>query len=219
MSKIACQVNEGETNWTGFLVDADAEAALKVLPEEAKKATKHDDPDIVEEAWDEGRTIVTSNGDHFLRHIAVFQNRTDNDACACQQRFALKAMIKTGLSKVYRGYIRCLNEQDWPKLEQFVDDEVSRNGRQIGLSGYRKMLENDFSEIPDLHFNIELLISGPPYIASRLAFDCSPKARFLGLDVNGKRVSFAENVFYEFRREKIWRVWSIIDKAAIEAQL
>lgn len=81
MSKIACQVNEGETNWTGFLVDADAEAALKVLPEEAKKATKHDDPDIVEEAWDEGRTIVTSNGDHFLRHIAVFQNRTDNDAC------------------------------------------------------------------------------------------------------------------------------------------
>jgi hypothetical protein len=39
MSKIACQVNEGETNWTGFLVDADAEAALKVLPEEAKKAT------------------------------------------------------------------------------------------------------------------------------------------------------------------------------------
>jgi len=56
-------------------------------------------------------------------------------------------MIKTDLSDVYREYIGCLNEQDWPKLEQFVDDEVSRNGQQIGLSGYRKMLENDFSEI------------------------------------------------------------------------
>jgi predicted ester cyclase len=42
---------------------------------------------------------------------------------------------------------------------------------------------------------------------------------FLGLHVNGKRVSFTENVFYEFRREKIWQVWSVIDKAAIEAQL
>ena len=128
-------------------------------------------------------------------------------------------MTKTGLSDVYRDYVACLNKQDWPKLEQFVHDEVCRNGQQIGLSGYCKMLEKDFSEIPDLHFNIQLLISDPPYIASRLSFDCSPKGRFLGLDVNGKRVSFAENVFYEFRREKIWRVWSVIDKAAIEAQL
>ena len=46
-----------------------------------------------------------------------------------------------------------------------------------------------------------------------MAFDCSPKGKFLGLDVNGKRVRFAENVFYEFRAEKIVQVWSVIDKA------
>ena len=81
------------------------------------------------------------------------------------------------------------------------------------------MLERDFYEIPDLYFDIQLLISDPPYLASRLGFDCTPKGNFLGLPVNGKRVSFTENVFYEFRREKIWQVWSVIDKAAIEAQL
>ena len=128
-------------------------------------------------------------------------------------------MIKADLSDLYRGYIACLNQQDWPKLEQFVDDYVYYNAQQIGLSGYRKMLERDFYEIPDLHFNIQLLISDAPYIASRLAFDCSPKGKFLGLDVNGKRVSFTENVFYEFQGEKIVEVWSVIDKAAIEAQL
>jgi predicted ester cyclase len=32
-------------------------------------------------------------------------------------------------------------------------------------------------------------------------------------------VSFAENVFYEFGLSKITAVWSVIDKAAIEAQL
>ena len=116
-------------------------------------------------------------------------------------------------------YIACLNQQDWPKLEQFVHDEVSHNGERIGISGYRKMLEKDFHEIPDLHFNIRLLISDPPRIASRLQFDCTPKGKFLGLDVEGKRVSFAENVFYEFRSEKIWQVWSVVDKVAIEAQL
>jgi predicted ester cyclase len=128
-------------------------------------------------------------------------------------------MTKTELANIYRNYIACLNRQDWPKLDQFVDDDVHYNGELIGISGYRQMLEKDFSEIPDLHFNIPLLMSDPPYIASRLNFDCTPKGKFLGLDVNGKRVSFAENVFYEFRAEKIWRVWSVIDKAAIEAQL
>ena len=65
----------------------------------------------------------------------------------------------------------------------------------------------------------QLLVADPPYIASRLAFVCSPKGEFLGLPVNGKLVSFAENVFYQFRGDKIEQVWSIIDKAAIEAQL
>jgi predicted ester cyclase len=128
-------------------------------------------------------------------------------------------MTKNDLSDIYRDYIACLNKQEWPRLEQFVDKEVSHNGQQFGLSGYRKMLERDFSEIPDLYFNIQLLISDPPYIATRLAFDCSPKGRFLGLNVNGKRVSFTENVFYEFQRGKICRAWSVIDKAAIEAQI
>jgi predicted ester cyclase len=128
-------------------------------------------------------------------------------------------MIKTDISDIYRDYIACLNKQDWPRLEQFVHHEVYYNAQQIGLTGYREMLERDFYEIPDLHFNIQLLISDPPYIASRLAFDCSPKGKFLGLDVNEKRISFTENVFYEFRGEKIMQVWSVIDKAAIEAQL
>jgi predicted ester cyclase len=57
------------------------------------------------------------------------------------------------------------------------------------------------------------------FLASRLGFDCSPKGKFLGLDVNGKRVPFDKNVFYEYQTKKIWRVWSVIDKAAIEAQL
>ena len=128
-------------------------------------------------------------------------------------------MNKTDLSDIYRDYIACLNRQDWPKLEQFVSDDVHYNGKRIGLSGYREMLERDFNEIPDLYFNIQLLMSDPPHIAARLAFDCTPKGSFLGLPVNGKRVSFTENVFYEFRKEKIEQVWSVIDKAAIEAQL
>jgi predicted ester cyclase len=103
------------------------------------------------------------------------------------------------LSDLYRAYIDCLNRQDWDELGQYVDDEVEHNGRPLKLSGYREMLVRDFEDIPDLSFNIQLLASSPPLVAARLAFRCSPKGRFLGLSVNGRMVSFAENVFYEFR--------------------
>lgn len=123
------------------------------------------------------------------------------------------------LSDIYLGYIACLNRQDWSELGEFVADDVVHNGRPLGLSGYREMLKRDFREIPDLHFEIELMVLDGGRVASRLMFECSPKGTFLGLAVNGKRVAFAENVFYEFRDGKIVQVWSVIDKAAIEAQL
>jgi len=128
-------------------------------------------------------------------------------------------VTKTDLSGLYRDYIACLNGQDWPRLGQFVDEAAIHNGRRVGLSGYIEMLERDFDEIPDLYFDVVMLISDPPYVASRLGFDCTPKGKFLGLDVNGRGVFFTENVIYEFRDGKIVEVWSVVDKAAIEVQL
>jgi len=71
----------------------------------------------------------------------------------------------------------------------------------------------------DLSFNIQILVCDPPRVAARLAFKCSPKGEFLGLSTNTRTVSFAENVFYEFKGAKIRSVWSVMDKTAIEAQL
>lgn len=128
-------------------------------------------------------------------------------------------MTKADLSAIYRDYIACLNRRAWAELGRFVHDDVIHNDRSFGLAGYRAMLERDVEEIPDLFFEVGMLVADPPHIASRLMFDCAPRGIFCGLAVNGRRVRFAENVIYEFRAEKIARVWSVIDKASIEAQL
>lgn len=128
-------------------------------------------------------------------------------------------MSRDLLADRYRGYIACLNGQDWDNLGNFVHERVRYNGEHIGLSGYREMLEGDFRAIPDLFFDIQLLICEPPRVASRLQFNCTPKGELFGLPINGRRVQFAENVFYEFLDGKIETVWSVIDKAAIESQL
>ncbi|UUD64591.1 ester cyclase [Pseudomonas seleniipraecipitans] len=128
-------------------------------------------------------------------------------------------MHEHDLPAVYRAYINCLNRQDWPGLGEFVHDDVVHNGRRLGLSGYREMLERDFQDIPDLRFIVRLLTCEESMIASRLDFHCSPKGRFLDLPVNGRKVAFSENVFYAFCDGKIAEVWSVVDKAAIEVQL
>lgn len=128
-------------------------------------------------------------------------------------------MTEADLSTLYRRYIACLNDRDWQNLGTFVHEEVQHNGRKFGLSGYREMLEEDCRAIPDLKFHIDLLVSQPPHVASRLLFDCTPKGLLFDLPVNGRRVRFSENVFYRFRDGRIDSVWSVIDKAAIASQL
>ena len=123
------------------------------------------------------------------------------------------------IAQSYRDYIACLNRRDWDGLSNFVHHEVRHNGRPLGLSGYRDLLETDVRDIPDLRFEIGILVASPPRIAARLLFDCTPKGVFMGLPVDGRRVTFAEHAFYEYRDGKIWDVKSIIDKAAIEARL
>lgn len=128
-------------------------------------------------------------------------------------------MLTNDLASLYRQYIACLNARDLDRLGDFVDEEVDYNGRRIGLSGYRAMLEGNYRDIPDLRFSIQLMVTDASSVAARLNFDCAPAGRFLDLDVDGRRVSFSENVFYQYVDGRIRAVWSVIDKAAIEAQL
>lgn len=128
-------------------------------------------------------------------------------------------MSSEKLIALYQDYLSCLNERSFDRLGDFVDASVEYNGQGIGVDGYRKMLEQNYRDIPDLRFAVQLLIADGVRVASRLKFDCTPVGRFLGLDIDGRRVSFCENVIYEYEAGKIRRVWSVIDKAAIEAQL
>lgn len=124
-----------------------------------------------------------------------------------------------GLRAQYRAYLACLNARDWNNLGLYVDDDVRHNGRPLGLSGYRAMLEQDYRDIPDLRFEADMIMCDPPRIAARLLFDCRPSGEFLGIAIDGRRVRFAEHVIYEFVDTRIATVWSVLDKPAIEAQL
>lgn len=104
-------------------------------------------------------------------------------------------------------------------MRDFVDDDVIYNGESIRFAAYRDMRATNCRDIPDFEFVIGMVFAHEAHLASRLLFDCTPVGFFMGLPVNGRRVTFSENVFYGFDRGRIAEVWSVVDKAAIETQL
>jgi len=120
---------------------------------------------------------------------------------------------------LYERYIACLNARAWDELANFVAADVVHNGRALGVDGYQAMLEENCRDIPDLYFNVDLIVVDESHIAYRLRFDCTPVGEFLGIPVNGRRVVFHEHAFYALREGRIAEVFSVIDKTAVEAQV
>ena len=128
-------------------------------------------------------------------------------------------MSKGDLLAVYSDYLQCLNVRQWPRVGEFVADQLSYNGQSMTLRDYRAMLEADVDAIPDLQFHPEVLLADDNVVACRLFFQCHPRHAFLGFEPTGGQVSFPEHVFYRFDDRRIVEVWSVIDKQAIREQV
>ena len=123
------------------------------------------------------------------------------------------------LEDIYRSYIAALNDRRLDDLDRFVHDRLTYNNEEWTRAKYQALLADDVRRIPDLHYEIELLVAGSQHVACRLWFECTPAREFLGIDTGGRRVSFAEHVFYRFRANRIEQVWSVIDVDRIRSQL
>lgn len=126
--------------------------------------------------------------------------------------------MRQELERIYRNYIDALNDRRLEDLEEFVHDRLVYNGEEMTREQYAAMLADDVRVIPDLHYDIDLLVADDHQVAARLWFDCSPQGSFLGIRVDGRRISFAEHVFYRLHRGRIDQVWSLLDKEAIRDQ-
>ena len=127
-------------------------------------------------------------------------------------------MIASEINNYYSRYIDCLNSKRLERLEEFVNKKLI-NKKAIELKDYQEMLAQNFRDIPDLYFKIDLIVAGDNEVGSRLLFHCTPSGRFMDIPVNGRKVLFSEHAFYRLRDDKINEVWSLIDKDAIRDQI
>ena len=127
-------------------------------------------------------------------------------------------MDQPDVEEAYRSYLATLNERRFADLLHSVHDRLVYNDRSITRDDYVAMLEADVAAIPDLYFEIDLLVVDGGTVACRLWFDCTPRTDYFGLSVAGRHLGFAEHVFYAMDAGRIRRVWSLIDTAAIAEQ-
>lgn len=119
----------------------------------------------------------------------------------------------------YLAYLACLDERRFDDLDTYVHDALHYNGAAITRADYRAMLADDVATIPDLVFTVDQLVVADDRVAARLWFDCHPRGDFRGLAADGRRVTFAEHVFYRLDDGRIADVRSLIDVEAVREQL
>jgi steroid delta-isomerase-like uncharacterized protein len=127
--------------------------------------------------------------------------------------------VSNHLRQRYLAYLDVLNERRLEDLDDFVADDLIYNDRPMTRVQYQNLLRRDVDAIPDLRFDVDLLVVEGTRVACRLKFDCRPESSFLGFPVSGRRIQFAEHVFYEFRDDHIVEVKSLIDREAIRQQI
>jgi predicted ester cyclase len=126
--------------------------------------------------------------------------------------------VDSRLREQYLDYIAVLNDRRFEDLVDFVAESLTYNGGPLTRSQYQDLLRRDVEAIPDLRYDVDLLVVEGDHVACILRFDCTPVHPFLGFQPPGRPIQFAEHVFYRFRDGLITEVRSLIDREAIRQQ-
>lgn len=121
--------------------------------------------------------------------------------------------------RVYARYLEVLNGRRWDELAGVVHDELVHDGRTMTREQFADLLREDVATIPDLRYQVRLLLADGDRLAVRLWFDGTPVRPFRGVDTLGRRVAFAEHAFYELVDGRIRTVESVVDVDAVRRQV
>lgn len=123
----------------------------------------------------------------------------------------------------YDAFVAICNARDFSQLPDFVSPDFTVNSHAVGLENFTKFLTNLVVQIPDLKYDPLMVVSdnAARTLAVRFVFECTPSGEYMGLPINGRKVSWEEHIFYKFDEEgeRIKDCFLVYDKGAVERQL
>ncbi|KAF3059899.1 hypothetical protein GL218_04728 [Daldinia childiae] len=126
------------------------------------------------------------------------------------------------LESKYRAYLDCIMARRMETdLHKFVHPQTVFNTKTLTEEGYRDLVQEFFTVIPDLGLGISTMVvdERTQRVAVRIAITGTPIDTLAGVKPNGSAVSVYEHVTYRFEKGRIARVWSIVDWESYTKQM
>jgi len=123
----------------------------------------------------------------------------------------MSSETESSLSQIYCSYIKAIRDHDLAKIDEYVSETVVHNDKHLGLQGYKELLCRNIIQT-EVSIEIKRLIADKNHVAAVLIFTTKPSTESLvGIRLDGRPFSYAENVIYDFKDGKIVEVHSLFD--------
>ncbi|RKF57451.1 hypothetical protein OnM2_074049 [Erysiphe neolycopersici] len=123
----------------------------------------------------------------------------------------------------FLAYIEALNthkpQTSTLDLSNYMHSELTVNNETYTLSEYETSLLKLMNAASDFHISVQKLVVEGPTVATRFLVTCTPEKQYMGYPPNGKRIEYAEHVFYRFNGTKCCEISALIDIRAVKRQL
>ena len=88
-----------------------------------------------------------------------------------------------------------------------------------GLNVEKEVWKTVLSAFPDLHHQVQEVVTTGSTIAARVVVTGTHRGEFRGIPATGKRFEIDQAVFMHIREGKAFEIWEIVDSGALLQQL
>jgi steroid delta-isomerase-like uncharacterized protein len=132
--------------------------------------------------------------------------------------------MSTELNKkiILRLYGEGIMQRKFLVFDELIADEFVNHGipnSRPGPHGFRDIVEQLIQAFPDLHINIQKIVSEADTVATRGYFSGTHHGNFMGLLTSGKKVQIDYIDFWKIRNGKCVENWMQMDLAGVSMQL
>ena len=122
-----------------------------------------------------------------------------------------------------RRWIAAWNAQDLDRAGQLLSPDFVRHDANlpevVGPAAQRDFLRGVFSAFPDIHVQVQQLITQGDTIAARLVIQGTHRAEFLGVPSTGRRITMESVDIFRLQDEKIAEQWVLMNALGLMQQL
>jgi steroid delta-isomerase-like uncharacterized protein len=124
---------------------------------------------------------------------------------------------------ITRLFDEVLNQGNLDLLDELIGANYLEHdpvpGQLAGAAGIKAKLVALRQAFPDIHFNLEELVSEGAAVAARYGWEGTHMAEFMGIQPTGKTVRVRGMDFYRLQNAKIVEHWDCIDEIGLLRQL